>query len=905
MSSKGDASDDELVITLDETETFELQIKKEPVDLTEVLQKVLVEQPRGSVFDLVNKAVHDQGMRTVDAIRTYQAYDKIRRQNRDVQILDEIDAYLNDSQDHNAVNITAVNASEVIAPKVIAREIIAPKIVAPEPEVVKKYGFVVKKRIVAPSSTATSSTPMDTMPPTMTLLDMPPPINQPELFQPMTRPTMQCTIKLKPEWMVGSGKVGSARKISREDDPIIPTAFFNPGTFSAWDRMLVVDPHQVLDAKLNMPISDVNKNTLKSPDQSTTFGRGSRSRSPSALARSRSPLSRSTSRASSRQWPKRCELTDEQKVRDRERRRIRVKMETRENLNRLQHVPKLARQAIVHPYQWVMPDETEDSNTEEELDDLYVRPARTVRWARSDASWRKIYHTDKTAREYAEWMISSRPPSFMQPLTLQNARDCMVKTYFVETKPTQLIFEFKEGTKVQDDHNAVFQFISEVTAVKFMSFDTEGSGKLPRKSGKNDRLFVALSCPKSAVVLLFHDADNIPQSLRLILLDFTIAKIQSGIGGDVDLMKQAGIDVRGVVDSGTLYMLVKPGPIDAGFGAGHQIDAIWPAKNCHQPYDYRAFGPAFNKQKLTTRTVRHVVQDVMTPFATLFKAAILQAEHLKYGENEDVMPLINEALELCYSKEPKDVRACSTSSSPHWYWLPATDGSEFRLNSRADITLIRRARGDLIEPFNNDITMESRKASARDIWSCRSIPGARDKNFKCQNLWLTMSKICQNCGGDHGILNCPTPFTPCSVPHYPKLNHPPHSTLMCPQIHAYCGLCKLRGHTEHEHGNRLEKSPRELREDFKKYCHLGLYTSLPFLYEHNGPIKSHHWKATLGATTLYRGQADLWLYAGLETQLPEEMRRTKQENRDRAKRNLTSTSESYQYAAMEKVKYED
>jgi hypothetical protein len=96
-----------------------------------------------------------------------------------------------------------------------------------------------------------------------------------------------------------------------------------------------------------------------------------------------------------------------------------------------------------------------------------------------------------------------------------------------------------------------------------------------------------------------------------------------------------------------------------------------------------------------------------------------------------------------------------------------------------------------------------------------------------------------------------------------------------------------------------------LREDFKKYCHLGLYTSLPFLYEHNGPIKSHHWKATLGATTLYRGQADLWLYAGLETQLPEEMRRTKQENRDRAKRNLTSTSESYQYAAMEKVKYED
>ena len=197
---------------------------------------------------------------------------------------------------------------------------------------------------------------------------------------------------------------------------------------------------------------------------------------------------------------------------------------------------------------------------------------------------------------------------------------------------------------------------------------------------------------------MLHDANDTPDSIRIILADYTEAKIQSGVGGDVALMRKLGLGVRGVVDSGALFMLVKPGTIEQGFGAKHQIKAIWPDEgklSHHQPYDYKSFGPALDKQKITSKVGRHIIQDVLTPFGTLFNATIKQAEWLKYQDKDDVFPLLNEALELCYSKSPLDIRQQPSSKDPHWYWFPQIENSEFRLNSREMIALIRRARGDL------------------------------------------------------------------------------------------------------------------------------------------------------------------------------------------------------------------
>ena len=59
-----------------------------------------------------------------------------------------------------------------------------------------------------------------------------------------------------------------------------------------------------------------------------------------------------------------------------------------------------------------------------------------------------------------------------------------------------------------------------------------------------------------------------------------------------------------------------------------------------------------------------------------------------------------------------------------------------------------------------------------------------------------------------------------------------------------------------------------------------------------------HWKALLH----YRGQLDLWLDAGLEVLLPEAMRQEKDENCERATRNLTSTKlTSYEQAPFTRL----
>ena len=92
-----------------------------------------------------------------------------------------------------------------------------------------------------------------------------------------------------------------------------------------------------------------------------------------------------------------------------------------------------------------------------------------------------------------------------------------------------------------------------------------------------------MSCPKTGTTFLFYDALDIPKPIVECLEDYSIAKIQSGIANDVKLFKECtGINVRGVVDSGTLFLMVAPD--DDGYGAKAQLNRIYPKKTCHQEY---------------------------------------------------------------------------------------------------------------------------------------------------------------------------------------------------------------------------------------------------------------------------------------------------------------------------------
>ena len=367
--------------------------------------------------------------------------------------------------------------------------------------------------------------------------------------------------------------------------------------------------------------------------------------------------------------------------------------------------------------------------------------------------------------------------------------------------------------------------------------------------------------------------------------------MQSGIGGDVGLMKAAGIDVRGVVDTGTLLLLLNPRPIDAGSGAKHQIEAVWPNRNCHVPYDWKTFRKAFEQQRLTPKARRHVVQDVLTPFAVLF-AAVIKRVLQDRCDDRDIMPLVHEALELCYTKEPKDVRQRLDGRSFRQFWIPPVQGSEFTLNSRTEMALIRRARGHYVERFSG-ATMQEKEDSAREIWKGNVIPCQRHLVFKAANWCFRQSEWCQNCASEeHKTSECPSRRTSCPIEHYKGINHPPHWILMCPQLHSFCHVCKIRGHLEQLHPS-LELTPRELRQDFMQHCHRSVYSSLPYLYEPGGPLNNHHWKASMMNQRMSRGQSDMWVYRGLNYSVPRDLADARARRQAVIESNLESTEATY------------
>jgi hypothetical protein len=752
------------------------------------------------------------------------------------------------------------------------------------PETKYKYGFRVKKRIEAPAtSSVASSTVCNIVPlePNEAVYSVTPVVPN-TTFVALTKPNT-------------SARSSTATSSTPMDT--MPT-LLNAHSDTVVETGLNVASgiNDNLKARLGPPVTPVRSRLGPAPDREAVYHSPQEERSRPlqrsphrSPTRSRSPLNQlQGSSVSNTQQIKRPRGPDRRNQRD--------KAAIRAALQDLKHIPRLERVPIRRPYQWAPHDDPECPEEEEESfsDDPYTR-SQDEKYVRSDAAWKVMYHKERTVREYAEWFVSDRTPVLLPRLSLTDAQRQVDTRYFVGSTVKQSVHEFFEQTHVSADDRCIKEFVREVRENGFMSFDTEGAGKLPSRTSGNqnaNRLFVALSSPRTATVFLFHDALDIPCVVLELLGDYSIAKIQSGVCGDVELMNQVGIDVRGVVDSGTLLLLVNPGPADEGFGAKIQIKTIWPDKDCHVPYEWKTFGKAFNAQNLTPRAKRHVVQDVLTPFALLFTAAIKRTLRDK-GDERDIMPLVQEALELTYTKEPKDIRQHLDGRSSREFWIPPVHGSEFSLNSRGEMTLIRRARGHLVERFPGPL-LDEREHSAADIWRNCEIPCQRHIVFKTSNWCFRMSQWCQNCSSQgHKTSRCPRSMVPCPVHHYEQIAHPPHSALMCPQLHSYCHVCKMRGHLEQLHPE-LKFTPRQLRADFMEFCHLGLYTSLPYLYEEGGPIQNFHWKATVLACRLTRGQPDLWLYRGLSIQLPQDIVEARRAKQDVVRKNLDSTPSTYQ-----------
>jgi hypothetical protein len=282
--------------------------------------------------------------------------------------------------------------------------------------------------------------------------------------------------------------------------------------------------------------------------------------------------------------------------------------------------------------------------------------------------------------------------------------------------------EFFEGQEINDTDVRIVAFEQEVCTCGFMSFDTEGGGNLPSmdKTKEDKRVFIAMSSPKTGRVLLFHCLNDVPKLLLCLLSDYAVAKIQSNIAADVKILKDIGYDVRGLVDSGVLYTFIVPGTVEDGFGAKKQNQVLWPGSTHYVPYEYWTFNTAYQRQKLTERARRHIIQDVILPYAILFEAACQRV--MQDGKPQtDIFPYANELLELAYTREPTFVRAKEPKESAPDYWLPPVTGNEYDLNSKSDCALVRRARAAYVENFDGP-TLQDRKKSAEAIWQARELP---------------------------------------------------------------------------------------------------------------------------------------------------------------------------------------
>jgi hypothetical protein len=103
----------------------------------------------------------------------------------------------------------------------------------------------------------------------------------------------------------------------------------------------------------------------------------------------------------------------------------------------------------------------------------------------------------------------------------------------------------------------------------------------------------------------------------------------------------------------------------------------------------------------------------------------------------------------------------------------------------------------------------------------------------------------------------------------------------------------MRGHLDQQHP-LLEQTPREFREDFLKFCHLGLYTSLPYLYETDRRLRAHHWKANMMMSQMPRGLGSLWMYKGVSYSFPQANVDQVATVRQTVKANLMSSIYTYQ-----------
>ena len=535
-------------------------------------------------------------------------------------------------------------------------------------------------------------------------------------------------------------------------------------------------------------------------------------------------------------------------------------------------------------------------------------------------SYEEIRWQDKLGLEFALNNLPLVNPTIMPEITMQEAKKLIQRDgpYFVGPKQTDLpnVHEFRSDEHISQD--LLEDFLVTVRAWRVICLDTESDGKLlynvqPHK-GQPGRILVIFGNP-AGQVLIFHDSRKVPIELVRIWADFSYIKIQSNIDHDIRLLTGNGFRYfRGIVDLQTLISLVQPTVSKCGIEECTKY--VWtprPDEELRVQW-VKEFNKGYEKERMSVESIRHSVQDVIVPFAIMLRVALDITRYQKITDiYENIFPALNEALELCISKAPADIRnklAGNLKPLPNDNFINDSClnwSTPFEFNSHRHVQRIRRARGDLVEKFDTGFTWAQIIERARvslDLLEGR-LPTANEQSYI--DLRFHLMDHCSFCGSQkHESASCVELTVPCQYEHGPKVELPPHSILCCPALHCFCSLCKTRGHLEEVHG-RGWKSAGELRRIFLESAPFGLYTVLPYLNrdkKNASKILHYHYKMGLAGKRAIYAFSDYWLYGGLKGPTPEELE-VGARYRETTKRNLRSRPETYESLKFEKIRVEE
>ena len=576
-----------------------------------------------------------------------------------------------------------------------------------------------------------------------------------------------------------------------------------------------------------------------------------------------------------------------------------------------------------------------DSGIHSLVEEDYGRSAKT--WPRKRdlgptpvPSFVDIAWNDRLGREFAENNLTSYEPRQMVHLSRSDALKLIAKSgplyYDANSSGDRNTCQVKSGNHINSE--ALKTFLLSVDEWRVLCFDTESNGtmlyKVEPNKGNPGRIPIVFGNP-AGQVLVFHDSRQTPQELKDRCADFRYVKFQSGAEHDLAHLKKNGFsEFRGVVDVQTLITLIRPATKQSGIEFCTQY--VWGDDKERNEYETgyvrvnvprkskiridwsTGFEPFYEREHWKGFSLYHSCQDVLTPYAILVKIALEitglrgQAEN----EHENIFITMNEALELCLSKAPADIRNPNNGSLArvvegeklvNWINDDAVEHcTPFQFNSHALVQRIRRARADLVESHVNELRWDEIQTLALhhlDLLNGR-MPFSNELKFV--DLRFHIMDHCAHCGSlEHRSEACVERTFPCCYDHGPGLDLPAHSIVCCPALHAYCHRCCIRGHFAESHGKGW-KSAAQLRRQFMEFAAQGLYTSLLYLIRTEKTAKTiqpHHFRLGLTGRRLAQAYGDYWLFGGLGY-IPEDEKAKGDIYREIAKRNLMATPLTYE-----------